>query len=110
VNAERDKQEEAFDAALRRAKRRKQPVIALRPDGQFPDELDDIVVCNVDVHMEAMSDNEWWLCCYFANGERLTLWINKSKQRDGPARLVVSATEIPEYLDWDDLYAEHYKT
>ena len=99
---------DTFTAALARARRRRQPVIALRPRREFLEELDDIVVRDVECfRMEAMSRNEWWLACTFANGERLALWIGKSKRGDGPARLVVTATEIPDHLDWDELHRKH---
>lgn len=97
---------ESFEAALARAKRRNQPVIALRPDGRFPEELDDIVVKDVETfRAEAMDDNVWWMCCYFRDGERLTFYVTRDKK---PSRIVITATEEPSnYLDWDDLHSEH---
>lgn len=76
------------------------PHMALRPDSEFPDELDDVVVKDVTMfRAEAMSHNEWWLCCYLPNGERITFWINKASR---PARIVMTATEIPDYYDIDE--------
>jgi len=47
---------------------RKEYRIALRP-GRLG-ELDDVVVCNVKMfRMERMSNNYWWLACYFDNGD-----------------------------------------
>jgi hypothetical protein len=94
-----------FKAALARAKRRRQPVIALRPDHTFIDELDDVVVCNVQTfRAEAMDTDMWWMECTFANGEALTFHVTIGRK---PKRLVVTATSVPAHLDWDDLFNEH---
>lgn len=97
-------QRASFSAALEQARAERVPVIALRPDDRFPDEMDDIVVLNCNVHLEAMSDKTWWMGCDFANGERITFHFGIAKK---PARLFVSVGEMPdEWRDWDDLYRE----
>lgn len=95
----------AFEVALADAHRRRIPVIALRPDHEFPDELDDIVVENVKVfRAEAMDHNIWWMACYFANGEELVFHVTRAAK---PSRIVVTASSIPEHIDWDELYRKH---
>jgi hypothetical protein len=92
---------ETFEAALERARRQAVPVIALRPRHEFPDELDDVVVENVmTFRAEAMSNKVWWMACRFANGEELVFHVTTASK---PARLVFSATMVPEHVDWDEL-------
>lgn len=90
-----------FAADLAKARAGRTPRMALRPDHEFPDEMDDIVVKDVEMfRAEAMSRNQWWMCCYFANGERVTFWIGRERK---PSRIVVSVTEEPP--DWIDIDA-----
>jgi hypothetical protein len=90
------------DVATARAERL--PVMALRPERHDPDEMDDIVVKGVEMfRAEAMSDDVWWMCCYFPNDERVTFQVvayhEKGKRK---AKLSVSVTETPsEWIDLD---------
>jgi hypothetical protein len=91
-----------FAADLAKAKAERIPVMALRPDSEFPDEMDDIVVKDVTMfRAEAMSDDHWWMACYFANGERVTFSVGIGTK---PKRIVVSVTEKPD--DWIDMDVE----
>jgi hypothetical protein len=93
---------ETFSAMLEQARAERVPVMALRPHHEFADEMDDIVVKNCDVHLEAMSDKSWWMGCSFPNGERVTFNFGIGKK---PARLWVSVGEMPaEWRDWDELW------
>jgi hypothetical protein len=89
-------------AQLRKAKGQV-PEMALRPDHRFPEELDDIVVENVRMfRAEAMSDTNFWMCCYFGdNHERVTFNVTIGKN---PKRIVVTAGEIPD--EWIDIDAK----
>lgn len=84
--------------AISRARIERTPVMALRPDNHGPDLLDDVVVKDVEMfRAEAMYDDVWWMCCYLANGERVTFHVVAT---DGA--LQVSATEKPsEWIDMD---------
>lgn len=95
----------SFVAALEKARAERVPVMALRPDHRFPDEMDDIVVCDVKTfRAEAMSDTSWWMACHFANGEEITFGVSIGKN---PKRLVVHVTDKPAvWRDWDELYHE----
>lgn len=98
-------QRAAFSAALENARRERVPVMALRPDHRFPEEMDDIVIKDCDVHLEAMDDDVWWMACTFKNGEEVVLHFTIDKK---PKRIVVSVTSKPrEWRDWDDIYREH---
>jgi len=78
------------------------PAMALRPDSRFPDEMDDIVVKDVEMfRAEAMDDDAWWMCCYFANGERVSFHVGLAAK---PKRVVISVTETPPV--WTDIDAE----
>lgn len=79
------------------------PAMALRPDYHHPDEMDDIVVKDVTMfRAEAMSDDVWWMCCYFANGERVTFHVTTTGPANRKQRLSVSVTEEPgEWVDLD---------
>lgn len=94
-----------FEAALEQAKRERVPVMALRPDHRFPEELDDVVVENVSCfRAEAMDDDVWWMCCYFPNGERVTFHVGIDKK---PKRIHMSVTEYPvQWRDWDEMRRE----
>lgn len=94
---------ETFRQKLDEARKARIPVMALRPDYVYPDEMDDIVVEDVKTfRAEAMSDDMWWMCCYFHNGESVTFHVVREKR---PARLSVSVTEEPpEWRDWDEMY------
>lgn len=96
-----DNGREDFAGELAQARRERTPVMALRPDDRFPDEMDDIVVKDVTMfRAEAMSDTGWWMACYFANGEQVTFWIGIGK---APKRVVVSVTDTPpEWIDMDE--------
>lgn len=98
----------SFERALEEARRDRVPVLALRPDHEFPDELDDVVVKHIEtLHFEAMSDKVFWMACTFANGEEAVFHWTIGKN---PARLVVSATSLPgEWQDWDELYRKAFR-
>jgi hypothetical protein len=76
--------------------------MALRPDSEDPDLMDDIVVERPAMfRAEAMSDDLWWLACYFDNGERVTFHVRALAR---PQRIEFSVGETPpEWLDWDEL-------
>lgn len=100
-------QRASFSAALEKARADRVPVMALRPDHEFPDEMDDIVVKDCDVHLEAMSATSWWMACTFANGEEVVFWFSFGKK---PKRLVVTVGDTPdEWRDWDVLYREAHR-
>lgn len=90
----------SFAADLAQAKKDRIPRMALRPDSEIPEEMDDIVVENVTMfRAEAMSEFGWWFACYFANGERVSFWIERQTR---PARIAVHVTEHPaEWIDID---------
>jgi hypothetical protein len=90
----------SFADDLAKAKSERIPVMALRPDHRFPDEMDDIVVKDVTMfRAEAMDDDVWWMACYFANGEQVTFNVGLASK---PKRVVVSVTEKPpEWVDLD---------
>lgn len=82
------------------------PEMALRPDHEFPDELDDVVVKNVRMfRAEAMSPTSWWMACYFENGEhnheQISFNVSIGKN---PKRIVVTAGDMPD--QWVDIDAE----
>ena len=90
-----------FAADLASARADRLPAMALRPEGDDPDVMDDIVVKDVSMfRAEAMSEKDWWLCCYFANGERVTF---NMEARCRPRRLSCTVGERPS--DWVDLDA-----
>jgi hypothetical protein len=91
-----------FADALAKARADRIPVMALRPDHQFPDELDDVVVEHVEtLHFEAMSDDQWWMAATFANGEQAVFWFTIASK---PKRIAVTCTDQPsEWRDWDEL-------
>lgn len=73
------------------------PAMALRyhDDGS----LDDVVVKDVTMFRAEQLDNGLlWLCCYFANGERVTFDV-----RAGRGPLVYQEGEMPN--DWTDIDA-----
>lgn len=80
------------------------PVMALRPDDDNAEVtcgtlMDDIVVDNVTTfRAEAMGTDCWWVCCYLANGERVT-WNVVARAK--PKRLDWEIGELPDYIDWD---------
>lgn len=75
------------------------PRIALRPDSERPDELDDIVVHDVTMfRAEAMDNDVWWMACYFANGEQVTFHIGIAGK---PKRIRIVATDTPG--NWEDI-------
>jgi hypothetical protein len=90
-------------ADLEQARAERLPVMALRPDDRYPDELDDVVVKDVETfRMEAMSDDVWWMCCYFRNGERVTWHATTAGPANRRQRLAISTTEYPaEWVDFD---------
>lgn len=93
------------DVDAERRRRRGAPRMALRPDREFSDELDDIVVENVRTfRAECMSERGWRMACYFDNDERVAFWVSRETR---PARIVVSATEFPS--EWIDIDAERAK-
>lgn len=97
-------QRASFSAALEKARADRVPVMALRPDHEFPEEMDDVVVKDCDVHFEAMSNQRWWMSCRFANGEEAVFHFTVGKN---PKRIVVTCdAEPPEWRDWDALYRE----
>lgn len=70
--------------------------IALRPEyGDDPHRMDDIVVRNVEMfRAEAMSDKQWWFCCYLKSDvehDRIDFWASVRK-----GRLVVEVTALPQ--------------
>lgn len=85
---------------LAAARRERTPVMALRPDSQDHDLLDDIVVKDVEMfRAEALDDDVWWLACYFANGEQVTFHVTAQAR---PKRIKFSVTEKPsEWIDFD---------
>ena len=91
---------ESFTDALARERHERIPRMALRPHHEFPDEMDDIVVKDVQMfRAEQMSDSHWWMCCYFANGESVTFGVGRATK---PARVYVTVTETPgEWIDID---------
>lgn len=93
----------SFQADLHQARDEALPQMALRPCHDHADLLDDVVVKNVQTfRMEAMDEDNWWLCCYFANGERVTF---NAQALSRPRRLEVSVTETPS--EWVDIDARH---
>lgn len=75
------------------------PVMALRPEHDNPDLMDDIVVEDVTCfRAEAMSESNFWVCCYLKNGERVT-WHVTAHCR--PRRIEWALGEVPDYIDWD---------
>lgn len=91
-----------FAADLAQAKADRTPVMALRPQHDDPELLDDIVVKDVTMfRAEAMDTDVWWLCCYFANGERVTFHVSAQAR---PKRIEFSATELPAI--WTDMDAD----
>lgn len=93
-----------FSAALEKARADRIPVMALRPDHRFPEEMDDVVVLDCKVHFEAMSNTCWWMACDFENGEQAVFHFTIGKN---PKRIVVTCDDQPaEWRDWDVLYRE----
>jgi hypothetical protein len=89
----------SFADDLAKAKAERIPQMALRPDSQFPDELDDIVVKDVTMfRAEAMDDGIWWLCCYFANGESISFNVTIESK---PKRITVTTGWEPD--EWIDI-------
>lgn len=63
--------------------RRRKYRIALRPESDTDDQLDDVVVRDVSMfRMERMDKNRWWLCCYLeGSDERIDFEIIGHRQR-----------------------------
>jgi hypothetical protein len=76
------------------------PVMALRPDPDHPDEMDDIVVENVTLFRAEANDlDSWWMACHFANGEQVTFGINIAPDE---RRIQIHVTDTPdEWADFD---------
>lgn len=97
----------AMDAVLRDAGpteggKSAAPRMALRPHHEFEREMDDIVVNDVEMfRAEQMSDDSWFMCCYFANGDRVAFGVHREKK---PPRVAVYVTEEPE--SWVDIDEE----
>jgi hypothetical protein len=61
----------SFAEELETARLQGKPFVALRPD--HTGALDDVVVTGVTMfRAEDMGDEQWWLCCYLTNGDRIT--------------------------------------
>lgn len=91
----------SFETDLQHERDHQVPRMALRPDDDHADLLDDVVVKDVQMfRMEAMSEDNWWLCCYFTNGERLTF---NASAMCRPRRLEMSVVELP--IEWVDIDA-----
>lgn len=88
-----------FSEDLAHERESRKPEMALRASERRPDEMDDIVVKGVEMfRAEAMSDDVWWMCCYFRNGERVTFHVTHNDER-----ISVSVTETPsEWIDIDE--------
>lgn len=71
--------------------------IALRPDREDSDLLDDVVVKDVSMfRAEMMDDRSLWMCCYFpGTDERLTFHVQATKRKGKKLRLEFVATEQP---------------
>jgi hypothetical protein len=102
-----------FAEDLKQAKAERVPRMALRPFKSLPDQpdlMDDVVVEHPSMfRMEQMDDASVWLCCYFANGERVTFWATADFEQEAPGKrrfpvLNVSVTEKP--AEWIDIDAE----
>lgn len=86
-----------FGADLATARAERVPAMALRYDDQG---LDDVVVKDVTMfRAEMMDDDLLWLCCYFANGERISFRAFARKR----GCLEFTAEEMPG--KWTDLDA-----
>jgi hypothetical protein len=49
-----------------------------------------------------MSDDVWWMCCYFRNGERVTWHATTAGPANRRQRLAISTTEYPAgWVDFD---------
>jgi hypothetical protein len=105
ANSDRSRSATDFAAALEQARAERIPVMALRPDHRFPEEMDDVVVKHVEtLHFEAMSNTCWWMACHFANGEEAVFHFTIGKN---PKRVVVTCDDQPAvWRDWDALYHE----
>jgi hypothetical protein len=90
-----------FASHLTQARNERTPRMALRPDHNFPEALDDIVVEDVTMfRAEAMSDTLWWMACDFRNGERISFHVHIDAK---PKRISVSAGEMPtKWIDIDE--------
>lgn len=96
-----------FEQALAEYRAQRIPVMALRPckdaaEVTFGTEMDDIVVESPTMfRAEAMSEDSWWLACYFANGQRVTFQLSA---RCRPRSLSFTVGELPDdWRDWDKL-------
>lgn len=86
-----------FTTDLAAARAARKPVMALRYDSQG---LDDVVVENVTMFRAEMMDyDDLWLCCYFANGQRVTFSAFARKR----GCLEFRVGEMPS--EWDDFDA-----
>lgn len=58
------------------------------------DVLDEVVGENVDVHLEQLGDNGWWLGVYRADGSsvRVNLWT-KGKRKNSPGARIYGQAE-----------------
>lgn len=88
----------AQDLAAARAART--PRMALRPDPERPNELDDIVVHDVTMfRAEANDYGSWWMACSFANGEEVRFHVGIASK---PKRLVFETIATPaEWINID---------
>lgn len=71
--------------------------IALRPDREDSELLDDVVVQDVSIfRAEMMDDKSLWLACYFPDtDQRLSFWVRATKRKGQKMRLEFIATELP---------------
>lgn len=97
------------DVEAERQRRASAPRMALRPDCEDPDLLDDVVVEHPTMYRaEMMSENELWMCCYFPEPhERISFWVSAvvPKGKRKPV-LRFSYTEGPS--EWVDIDKERH--
>lgn len=76
------------------------PVMALRPDHEDPELMDDIVVENVATFRAEDMGDSWWVQCRFANGDDVTFSVRALCR---PRRIEWTVTNMPtRWIDWDE--------